>query len=249
MQNPYSFVSARRKSVIAIIFFFTSFVALAQYPKNLMFGFKAGAAYSGISNTSSMIVSETYYTGYSLNEESRLGATAGFFLNYKFEGTAMAIQPELMYQRGGGLLKYNDVNGLDYTIDFKYEIIRLTFLAKAYPVGGLHIGAGPTLGYNAAPSAITYKSNGEALYGPDLETQQQLRNVLKGRADFGICAGLGYEFTNGISIEACYVLGLSDVIETQANNFKFIDNTNKTSSIQFTVGYAIASDGKNFKRR
>lgn len=212
-----------------------------------MFGFKAGAAYSGIANTGPMIVSETYYTGYSLKESDRIGAVAGFFVNYKFEETAMAIQPELTYARMGGLLDYSDVDGLDYTIDFKYEFVKLAFLVKVYPIKGFHAMAGPGLAYNISPANIYYTSSREDLYGPDIETRQQLRNVLKGKPDFSFCAGLGYEFENGMNIEASYSLGLSDVIETQVNSFKFVENSNKSHSVQLTIGYAISSDGQNFR--
>jgi hypothetical protein len=233
------------------IIFFVSLVSFsyinAQYTKNLMFGFKAGAAYSGISNLSSMIVSESYYTGYTLTEKDRFGPVVGFFVNYKFEETSMAIQPELTYAMMGGLLNYSDVNGLNYQIDFRYEYVKLAFLAKAYITKGFHALGGPCLAYNISPTNLLYTSNGEALYGPDLEAQQQMRNVLKGKSDFSLVAGLGYEFKNGINIEASYLFGLKDVIETQVNSFKFIENSNKSHSIQLTVGFAISSDGKNFK--
>jgi opacity protein-like surface antigen len=233
--------------IVVAILLMTSSALRAQYKKNLMFGFKTGAAYSGISNTGAMIVSETYYSGYSLTEEDRFGALAGFFVNYKFEGSSMAIQPELSYVQMGGLLNYSDVNGLDYAIDFKYNYIRLNFLAKVYIVDGFHAFAGPGLALNVTPANIFYTSNHEDLYGPDIQTQQQLRNVLKGKSDFGLCAGLGYEFKRGLTIEAAYTFGLSDVIETQVNSYKFVENDNRSHSVQLTIGYAFASDSRNFR--
>lgn len=232
--------------LVLIFFLVVTISAEAQYSSNIMFGIKAGANYSGISHTGSMIVSESYYSGYSLNEKDRLGSTAGIFVNYKFNGTIMAIQPELSYVRSGGMLNYSDINDLKYNIKFNYENIRIGFLVKAYPFGGFNIMAGPCLGYNFSPTNIYYKSNSESIYGPDLNTQQQLRNVLKGRPDFGIIAGIGYEFSFGLSIEACYTFGVSDVIETQINGYRFIENSNKTHSVQLTLGWAISSDGINF---
>lgn len=232
--------------LVLIFLLVVTMSAEAQYSSNIMFGAKVGANYSGISNTGAMLVSESYYSGYSLKEKDRFAGTAGIFVNYKFDGTIMAIQPELCYSRSSGALNYSDINNLNYNVDFNYDNIRLSFLAKAYPFAGFNIMVGPSLGYNLTPSGIFYTSNGESIYGPDLNTQQQLRNVLKGRPDFGIIAGIGYEFYFGLSVEASYTFGMSDVIETQINGYRFIENSNKAHSVQLTVGWAISSDGTNF---
>jgi len=54
-----------------------------------------------------------------------------------------------------------------------------------------------------------------------------------------IVGQVGYDFNFGLMVEARYVLGLSDVIETRANGFNFIENVNRGSGFQVTLGWAI----------
>jgi hypothetical protein len=111
-------------------------------------------------------------------------------------------------------------------------------LVKVYPAGGLFVGIGPQIGLNINNTNLTYESNMPEL-GPDLQIQQSLREVLKGKSDFSILAAFGYEFEMGLSLDARYRLGLTDVIETQSNGFNFIENKNWSHGFQFNVGFAI----------
>ena len=69
-----------------------------------------------------------------------------------------------------------------------------------------------------------------------------MRDVLKGRTNFSVGIGLGYEFTFGLSVDVRYYYGISDVMETEVNNFHFIENNNASRVIQVTLGYAIPYD-------
>ena len=40
-------------------------------------------------------------------------------------------------------------------------------------------------------------------------------------------------------LEARYILGLSDVLKTRANGFNFIENSNRSSGFQITLGWLI----------
>jgi hypothetical protein len=207
--------------------------------QNIQFGFKVGAAYSKITDLSKVLVSESYYTGYTFENRNMLSFTAGLFLNYKFDESISAIYTEFSYSRLGNRLHYSDVDSLNYDFDIKYEYINLEAWYKAYPFKGFHLGIGARLGFNITPGALYYKSNGELRYGPDIRIQQQMRDVLKGRTNFAIGIGAGYELGNGITIDARYYYGLSDLMETEVNNFNFIENKNSGQSFQITIGYII----------
>jgi hypothetical protein len=73
-----------------------------------------------------------------------------------------------------------------------------------------------------------------------------MRDVLKGRANFAFGISLGYELANGISFDASYYFGISDVVETEINNFHFIENRNMSRVIQLMIGYAIPYNMKFF---
>ena len=105
----------------------------------------------------------------------------------------------------------------------------------------------PQVGFNLTPNNLFYTSNGEDMYGPDLETQQLMRNVIKGRTNVSLGFGLGYQFLNMIYVDARYYLGVSDIIETMPNNYNFKEVKNNSWGVQLTVGWAIVSTGSRNK--
>jgi hypothetical protein len=205
----------------------------------LQFGFKAGAVYTNISDLSKVLVSESYYTGYTFENSNQWGLTGGVYINYKFEGSISALYSELSYSRLGNKLHYSDVNDLEYDFIIQYDYVNLEAMYKAYVIGGMHFGIGPKMGINLTPGGLQYTSNGEDLFGPDIRIQQQMQDVLKGRYNFSLGVSAGYEFTFGLSIDARFYYGLSDVMETLVNNFNFIENNNTSQIVQVTLGYAI----------
>jgi hypothetical protein len=203
------------------------------------YGFSLGGTMSKIGDIRTTLIRPVFpVETYNVSEEYRMGGTAGFFIFYRFDNSKFAIQPEFSYAMLGGDFLYDDIEALEYTIAFKYQYFNLATLVKVYPAGGLFVGLGPQIGLNINNTNLTYNSNMPEL-GPDLQIQQSLREVLKGKSDFSILAALGYEFEMGLILEARYKLGLTDVIETQSNGFNFIENENLSRGFQFTVGFAI----------
>ena len=209
---------------------------------SLQFGCKAGAVYTSITDLAKVLVSESYYTGYTFENSEVWGFTGGVYINYKFEESISALYSEISYSRLGNKLHYSDIDDLNYDFIIKYDYLNLELWYKAYLYGGLHLGIGPRIGFNLTPGGLFYTSNGEDLFGPDIRIQQQMRDVLKGRTNFCLCVSAGYEFSNGLSIDARFYFGLSDVMETEVNNFHFIENNNASRVIQITLGYAIPYD-------
>lgn len=231
----------------AIILFVVSLMYLSgtaqsarkQNNNNLQVGLKVGAGYTEITDLSKILVSESYYTGYSFTNKGQYTFSAGIYLNYKFNESISAFYSEISYSRLGNNSHYSDINELEYDFTLKYDYLNLEFWYKAYLFKGLHLGIGPRIGFNLSPGALYYTSNGEALFGPDIRIQQQMRDVLKGRSNFSIGVGTGYEFTNGLSIDVRYYFGINDVNETEVNNFHFIENRNSSRVVQVTLGYTI----------
>jgi len=237
-----------KKAIASFIVLLTLIRIEAQPGRNddntsgLQFGFKAGAVYTNISDLSKVLVSESYYTDYTFENFNELGFTGGIYLNYKFEQSISAIYSELSYSRLGNKLHYSDITDFSYDFIIKYNFLNLDLWYKAYIYKGLHLGAGIRIGFNLTPGGLYYTSNGEDLYGPDIRIQQQMRDVLKGRNNFCLGVSAGYEFTFGLSIDARFYYGISDVMVTEVNNFSFIENNNTSQIIQITLGYAIPYD-------
>jgi len=237
-----------KKTIALLIILLTVIRIGAQPGKNndnnsyLQIGFKAGAVNTTISDLSKVLVSESYYTGYTFENSNAWGFTGGLYLNYKFKESISAFYAELSYSRLGNILHYSDVNDLEYDFSLRYNYINMDLWYKAYVLNGLHLGIGPRIGLNVTPGALYYTSNGEDLFGPDIRIQQQMKDVLKGRSNFCLGIGTGYEFSFGLSIDARYYYGISDIMETEVNNFHFIENKNASRMIQITLGYAIPYD-------
>jgi hypothetical protein len=216
----------------------------AQNSKNtdnnyLQLGLKAGAVNTKINDLGKMLVSESYYTGYTFENTSQWGFTGGVYLNYKLKGSISAIYSEISYSRLANKLHYSDIYDFNYDFLVKYNYFNLEIWYKAYILSGLSLGTGPRIGFNLSPGDIYYNSNGEAKFGPDIRIQQQMRDVLTGRTNFYLGVSACYEFDFGMSLDVRYYYGITDVIETRVNNFHFIENHNNSQILQFTIGYAI----------
>ncbi|GHT25976.1 hypothetical protein FACS189430_12520 [Bacteroidia bacterium] len=233
-----------------IVLFLTMFpilAAQAQY-NDFVLGFKAGAAYSGISNLENMIVPEDYFEtdAYSFVTHDNYGAVAGAFIHFRVLETFLSVQPEVTYSTQGATLSYHDNMDYAYDIRFKYQYVNVALFFKT-DYKGVSLRAGPRLGFAVNPAAVKFSSNNRA-YGEDNDIEQGFKNVLKGRTDFNIGAGLAYESKFGFGLEAMYFFGVGDVIETLTNSYDFIENTNRSRSIQLTLTYTLDLRGDGKKR-
>lgn len=92
--HPTNLSSYKRLIVFAILLCCATILkaqprSAIKKSENLKFGFKAGAVYTWIIDLSKVLVSESYYTGYTFEDNSQWGFTAGVFLNYKFDETIL----------------------------------------------------------------------------------------------------------------------------------------------------------------
>lgn len=237
--------------LLIISFIFQQF-SYAQYRKQITYGFYAGANYSKMTNLQDVFIPNNIYRGFETNEEATFGAMAGFFLNWKYEEQKVSLQPEIFYSQQSTRFNYNDIKGLNYAIDFKFNYVNVGLLFKYYPIEGLYIGAGPYVALNVTSNSITYTSNGAQIaaetglyFEPDIVQQKFLKESLQGKNYFQTLFGAGYEFNNGIVVGFKYHLGLSDALETKENGFRFIENKNKTNAFSLTVGYSFDFDALN----
>lgn len=218
-------------------------------------GFKAGGTYSFIYDLESTIIREWYdQDTYSAKREAPWGFAGGMFFYYRFKGSLVVFQPEITYAMYGSNIHYTDTIrlspidtvGLDYLMKFRYQYIALSPMLKIFFASPdkdnffsrLHFEVGAQLGINIAPENISYVSN-KPFLGPDLQIQQNLRGVLKGKTDLSVALGLGYELTGKTPLifEARANLGFVDTVETLANGYNFIENPNRSISFQATIGY------------
>ncbi|MFT3822794.1 MAG: outer membrane beta-barrel protein [Chitinophagaceae bacterium] len=204
------------------------------------YGFKAGANYSSISNLSTIILSEPYFINYSISESGRYGWHFGFFYEYKLEGNLLGFQSEIMYSKQGGDVKFSNYEkDFHYKMEFAYQYANIVGLLKWFPKEGkVSLGAGPFLGINVATRNIKYSSWGTGkldAFGTDLQQQQQLRNVLRGKNNFGVAIDLAWDINNAIKVGGRYYWSGTNAVETEANSYNFITVKNNNTVWEFSV--------------
>ncbi|MCL9806142.1 PorT family protein [Flavobacterium amniphilum] len=122
--------------------------------------------------------------------DSRTSFHVGGFAEFKVSDK-FAVQPELLYSSQGAKGEGAKIN-TDY--------INLPVMAKFYATDKLSIEAGPQIGF--LMSAKLKPESG----GGSQDVKDQLKST-----DFGVNFGLGYNFTDNISGNLRYNLGLSEV--------------------------------------
>ena len=228
-----------RGAIIGCFIVFCSPLMAQLDDEKFYYGFSAGVSSTSINEVSTTLIRPIFPVNtYSVKTERALGFMAGFSIHYRFRKSKFAIQPEILYSDLGGAFSYEDVNDLKYTITFKYNYLAISPTIKYYLANGVFLSIGPQLNLIIDRSRLHYSSN-KPEYGPDLQIQQSLREVLKGNSIATFSFGAGYDFPFGLQLKVNYLLGISDSIETLANGFYFIENKNGLSGIQCSVAYHV----------
>ncbi|MBU2951271.1 PorT family protein [Tamlana agarivorans] len=165
-------------------------------------------------------------TGVNLSEVSKadLETKTGFYFSlmghFKFT-QFYALQPEIGYSLQGGQSESNSEANLDI------HYITLSLANKFFIKGsGFHLVVAPGFDFDADDTLI-------GLYN-DVEGN----NV--SFIDLNIALGIGYEFKNGLGVEARYKQGAIDVFSGTFNSFeseKLSEETQLNSTIQLGVFY------------
>lgn len=193
-----------KKFFLASSLFFASQYASAQ--SDISYGIKAGL------NVSSIVGDATD------NLNMKTGIHAGGFVEFGIN-EHFSIQPEVIFSTQGA--KYerdSDLDGTNEDICDRLNYINIPILAKIDVLDGLSAQIGPQLGILA--SAKTKLGDNDST---------DIKDDLKS-TDIGLAIGLGYEIEEGVTFDARYNMGITDIAKSDA-----IDQRNST--IQFSVGY------------
>ncbi|KFF05039.1 porin family protein [Flavobacterium reichenbachii] len=126
------------------------------------------------------------------NTNSLVGFHVGGFAEIKI-ADKFAIQPELLYSAQGTKIDGGPVFG---DFDVKLDYLNIPVLAKYYIVEKFSVEAGPQLGI-----LLSAKSDGD-------DVKDSFKSV-----DFGFNIGAGFHFTENLSINLRYTIGLSPLAE------------------------------------
>lgn len=205
---------------ILLVFVCALFIS---YQSNAQAGFRIGL--KGGLNFANLNVDESAGEAY----ESRTGYHIGAFATIKV--SKLAIQPEIIYSVQGSdySLEIPSVTNIsDVRQDFSY--LNIPVIAKLYLIGGLNLQAGPQFGF-----LLSAKSEDDII--EELTQTDDLKESLKG-SDVSIGLGAGWDLPFGLTVDARYNLGLTDVSDRSGAE------ETRNQVFQVSVGYRLISLGK-----
>ncbi|HZY81558.1 MAG TPA: porin family protein [Cyclobacteriaceae bacterium] len=157
------------------------------------------------------------------NIDNRTGFNAGAFALVKI--TSFGIQPEVLFSRQGSKFTFNATN---YEANFDYITVPIMF--KLYVPLGLNLQLGPQLSFLSVADLKRTATNA----ADDPKTLK--------KQDYAIAVGAGWDLPFGLTIDARYNFGLSDIKVQPTNSNQPIALKNKV--LQISVGYKLIKLGK-----
>lgn len=149
-----------------------------------------------------------------MDTDSRVGMNVGIFAQYRFNQW-IGVQPEVLYSMQGA-----KADALGFTGTMKVDYINVPILAKLYVFNGLNIELGPQFGFCT-------RAKGDVSFDGDSWANGDLKDNVN-TFDFGIAMGVAYDFDFGLTANARYVAGTTDVIK---------NSDVRNSVFQIGVGY------------
>ena len=180
--------------------------------QNVSFGVKAEA------NASNFILSDLE----PMESKLGFGASMGGFAKFDL-GQHFAIQPELLFHFKSSTSEAGNIEN-----DFRYWGAEIPVYALGQwncGNGRVYAGIGP---YAALGFSAKYDNNDFDLYEEIGSTD---KSTLR-RFDFGFGATFGYEFNNGIQINAGYKIGVLNAMDTGSDDASMLPQ-----AISLGVGY------------
>jgi hypothetical protein len=189
-----------KKQTLRLTFCLLMLSTLSIAQSELTFGVKGGANFTGFHTGSSTFSSE-----FGIN----LGGIAEYSLSDRF-----SIQAELLFNQKAGTFTIRDnSNFVLGSVVSKLGYIDIPIIAKIYIGDKFSFEVGPQFGFNIS----------EKTEFNDSEIESETNTL-----DTAIVGGFGYQFEQGLFIQARYGYGLSEVFE---------DDKYKNSVISLSLGY------------
>lgn len=184
--------------------------ALAQVQFSL--GIKGGVNFASVNVTNAQAT-----------WDGKTGFHGGAFALFKV--TAFAVQPELIFSQQGSTVT---LNTQDLNANFSY--LNVPIMAKFYLPLGLNLQLGPQFGF---------LTSAESDYNPitNTPTSTDLTEYYK-NSDFSVGMGVGWDLPFGLTIDARYNLGISEINDNASLEAA------KNQVFQLSVGYKLIKLGK-----
>ena len=155
----------------------------------------------------------------------KFGIGAGIEGQYQINNW-FGLSAALMYNQQGAKMKDADVKA-------NLEYLNIPVMAKFYVTKGLSLNAGLQLGFLTKAKA---KASGDYILDTNGSKEMDIKSNCN-KVDLSIPLSIAYEFENGLSFEARYTGGLTNVGKNADNGGNFGYLKNKNEVFMLTVGY------------
>lgn len=161
------------------------------------------------------------------NIDNRTGFHGGAFALIKI--TKIGIQPEVLFSKQGSNFTADTKN---YEANFDY--INVPIMLKLYLAAGLNLQVGPQFGFLTTSELVTTAGS--------VRTTQDAKSLFNKKSDVAVAFGVGWDLPFGLTLDARYNIGLSDVEFKPSSTASPINFKNKV--IQISLGYKLIKLGK-----
>jgi opacity protein-like surface antigen len=160
-----------------------------------------------------------------LDLKSKVGFHVGGFVAIKLSNK-ITIQPEVLYSLQGSKANNieQDIDGTVYNadVDFNFSYVNIPVMLKYYAAEKFNIEVGPQLGFlTSAKVKATVDGN-----SAEEDIKDQFESL-----DFGLNFGAGYDFTENLSANVRYNLGLTNIAKDSG------DDKINNSVLSLSLGY------------
>ena len=248
----YKYQILMKKLILCGAIALVSFSASAQKKSDVKFGVRAGLV------SSNMVQSQ---------QDNEMAGHHGYNTSFYLGGVVnvpvtsmLSLQPGLTYtSKGHSTNHQRTFGGTKYTLNYATRIhyleIPVNLVAKLDAGSGkVLIGAGPYLSYalggNMKNSSLkngkTESEEFDLRFGSNNEENfrdDKKENHLNSRFDYGLNFSLGYQFSNRLSLNATYSLGLANL---HAGEYKYETGNDKLVRLNNSLNNRALSLGLGF---
>jgi hypothetical protein len=157
----------------------------------------------------------TFAGGNYWDAKSLVGFQLGGFAEIKVIDR-LSIQPEVLFSTQGAKIDGGSFGDFDYKLNY----INVPVLAKFYITKQFTVEGGPQLGF-----LVSAKQEGD-------DVKDNFKSV-----DTGFNFGAGYNFTDNVSVNLRYTVGLSNIADYNADTAEEYYDSPKNSVLALTLGY------------
>ena len=206
--------------------------------QDIRLGLRAGANYSNLAGN---IKNQDTYN-------NKFGFLGGVMLNVPVTSDGFfSVQPEVLYSQKGFDNKPTEYTGLlggkqkrEGSVNYNYLDVPVLLKINA---GGFVVEAGPQYSYLLSANDATKTTTTPALGGSPTTTESQNKRDVSGlnRNELGYLAGVGYQASNGLSLNLRYTGAFNDFVKSDNKSYFNGDlKSARHSAFQLSLGYLFA---------